>query len=661
MAPAARPSSTSSLVSSSYFLRHPVLVAGVVLWGLAVFLGCRQLDRYNGASGGYCTSDADCQAGLSCLTEADGFPGGYCSRTNCVDGGCPGTFATCAMLDRSNNSTACLEGCNSNSECRSGEGYICADLDGSRGCLPEAQSTGAAGSIGASCARDTDCSGDLTCLTSFVFGYCTRSCSSDAQCGGDSCEDIGGGQMRCMASCTNNSQCRFGYDCLGGACRPVQGGSAVRNPGGAADGDPCTNDIQCAGGTCIGGGDFPGGYCTTRDCDSVGCASDNSTCVATQSGAFCFENCGSSNDCREGYRCTSLETGGSVCYALSPISAPEVDPNGAIPIACDASTVSGNRRQITFQLGAGAVGFTVTPFSPSGSEVTPVSLTMPDGSTLNFDRDYSFQTINSLLLATIVPMLFPAAPQFENLMQSGTYRFTYDTDDAQSCYFVVEQPRLGTRLDVNFYFVGVPNISSANAGNETSFQRMLQEFRTIYQGAGINIGTVRYFDITGENLTRYRIVRSFADIYRLIALSQAPGDSREDALSINVFLIEDFAISDIPGLLGLSAGIPGVPGVHGNGGAGLVFTSANLRADPESLGQTLGHEVGHFLGLRHTSERGGSEYDPLGDTPQCSRPESPFNCSDVENLMFPFSVDGVTQRTVTPNQRFVLQRNPLVK
>ena len=655
---------TTTALRRLHGARHIALLAAMASL-LFVFGGCRQLDRMMGNSGAPCTTTDECAVGLQCLTEAEGFPNGYCTTTTCVDGGCPGFYAQCTMLDAANNVTACLEQCVGDGDCRHTEGYICADLDGERGCLPGSMATGSAGAIGASCAADTDCNAGLNCLTNFVFGYCSQACTSDANCGSDAlCIDQGGGVSRCMDSCQNNEQCRFGYACTdhgtGGVCDADQSSSAERNPAGAEDGQPCTLDIQCKGGTCIIGDDFPQGYCTTRDCDVVGCASSDSTCVNLQRDALCFENCAGSTDCREGYRCTSLESGGDVCYALPPITAPDADDTGAIASHCDLETVSGNTRRARFTLGANAEGFAVVPFSPSQSEVAPTRMTLPDGSSFDFESEYSFQTINSLLLATIVPMSFPAAPQFQHLVQPGEYVFEFETDDANACYFVVEQESLGTQIDLNFYLVGVPGVTAGTAEGNNNFQALLNEFRGIYSGAGISVGEVRYFDISGTDLETYRIIRDFGSIYRLIALSSSPGPSREEALSVNVFLIQDFNISELPGLLGLSAGIPGVPGVHGNGGAGLVFTSANLSADPTDLGQTMAHEVGHFLGLRHTSERGGSEYDPLNDTSTCASPEDPYGCPDVNNLMFPFSVD-VEQRDITNDQIFVLQRNPLVK
>ncbi|OIP36971.1 MAG: hypothetical protein AUK47_14445 [Deltaproteobacteria bacterium CG2_30_63_29] len=616
-----------------------------------------------GATGGFCTTTDDCQEPLTCLTETEGFPGGYCSAQPCPQVGCPGSFATCAFLDPAHTVSACVESCNTDMDCRT-DGYICADLDGASGCLPGSMATTGAGSIGASCAADGDCDAGLTCMTNFVFGYCSKACVSDGDCGSDgACIDQGGGTMRCMDGCTNNSQCRFSYSCTvrdgSGVCDVDATTDAVRNPSGQPDGQPCVNDINCQGGTCIVADDFPGGYCTTMDCDIVGCSTANSTCVNLQRDSLCFVNCNDASDCRDGYRCTTLESGGKVCYSLPPIQAPDAVGSGSINIVCD-STGSGNTRTVRFNIGSGTDGFVVVPFSPAQSEVAPTRMTLPDGQVFDFERDYSFQTINSLLLGTIVPMFFPASPSFAYLVQPGQYVFEYETDDASSCYYVLEQSDPGTTLDVNFYLVGVPGVTSATADTDASFQAMLSEFRSIYSNAGISIGTVRTIDITGADRDRYAVIRDFGEIYRLLALSTAPGSTLDEALSVNVFLIQEFNISELPGLLGLSAGIPGVPGVHGNGGAGLVFTSADLQGAPDQLGQTMGHEVGHFLGLRHTSERGGSEYDPLDDTPRCSNPEDPYGCPDVGNLMFPFAVD-TDQSSVTANQRFVLQRNPLVK
>src|SRR5690606_37308732 len=240
--------------------------------------------------------DADCATGLTCLTPEDGFPGGYCTKQTCLQDSCPGTFAVCAYLDAARTVTACVEGCDFDTDCRT-DGYLCADLEGAKGCLPEQLATTGAGEIGSSCLGDGDCNQGLQCLTNFVFGYCSRACTGSAECGGEaSCVDLDGdGSIRrCLDNCQNRNQCRFGYDCRSlngspGVCYvDDQTTGAVRNPSGQPDGEPCANDVDCMGGTCITGDEFPQGYCSTRSCDVVGCANENATCVNLQTESLCF-------------------------------------------------------------------------------------------------------------------------------------------------------------------------------------------------------------------------------------------------------------------------------------------------------------------------------------------------------------------------------------
>jgi hypothetical protein len=79
------------------------------------------------------------------------------------------------------------------------------------------------------------------------------------------------------------------------------------------------------------------------------------------------------------------------------------------------------------------------------------------------------------------------------------------------------------------------------------------------------------------------------------------------------------------------------------------------------VGQVLAHEVGHYLGLFHTTEQGGISQDPLEDTPSCpsTQWDNPARCPDITNLMFPFA--GNDHMTLTRDQGDVIHANPLVK
>jgi hypothetical protein len=74
----------------------------------------------------------------------------------------------------------------------------------------------------------------------------------------------------------------------------------------------------------------------------------------------------------------------------------------------------------------------------------------------------------------------------------------------------------------------------------------------------------------------------------------------------------------------------------------------------------MAHEIGHFLGLRHTTEHGGSAHDPITDTPECLIPDLASLCGDSTNFMFAFSL-GSGQTRATQGQAFVVRRSALVK
>jgi hypothetical protein len=642
--------------------------------------GCDVLSQYldSISDGAACTADTDCLGG-KCLTAADGFTGGYCTTAQCETSGCSNLWgAECLPFESQGN--LCFETCSEDVPCR--DGYSCLAVESAQVCLPNGLSDtySAAGTVGAPCGNASECATG-TCLTNFVDGYCSAlDCESAADCGaGGVClatnEDATA--SACFKACETNAQCRFGYTCQsieggsGGACveLPQEQQTAVRNPNGAADGEPCAADINCRGGTCLRGNSddqFPGGYCTSLACADLGCnapAGKETVCRVNAKTTACYIECARDADCRDGYSCLGIVGGAGYCGTERASTTP---PTGGgtqadVNIVCESTSVSGGRA-ITFDVSPGAVAFAVTPYSNSET-VRPSRLRYPDGSVAaDFNTDYRFMDINPQILLSVTPVFFPAAPQFQEIVESGGGRFTLEleTADTNPCFYVLEKSSLGSAIDLNIYLVGVPQTTASNAAQNSGLQTMLSTFRRIYSGAGITLRTVRYYDITGNDLASYRVIRNFNDLFGLASLSRDPGPSLAERLSVNVFLIQGFDVPDAPGLLGMSLGIPGVPGFHGNEGAGLIFTSEYLGDNPAMTGQTLAHEIGHYLGLRHTTEHGGSEADPLDDTPRCSNPDNGASCPDASNFMFPFSL-GNNQEGVSSGQSFVLRHAPLTQ
>jgi len=113
-------------------------------------------------------------------------------------------------------------------------------------------------------------------------------------------------------------------------------------------------------------------------------------------------------------------------------------------------------------------------------------------------------------------------------------------------------------------------------------------------------------------------------------------------------------------------GIPGVASLPAKSGV-VISVDAHRRGlalDYVALWTTAAHEVGHWHGLRHTTERWGQPHDYLVDTPQCSTWKDlnkngfvePFECrgSGAENLMFWYLDMNQLPTQLTAGQAFVL-------
>ncbi len=147
-----------------------------------------------------------------------------------------------------------------------------------------------------------------------------------------------------------------------------------------------------------------------------------------------------------------------------------------------------------------------------------------------------------------------------------------------------------------------------------------------------------------------------------------------DLQGINLFFVADFL--DDPGTLGVAAGIPGPVGIDGTHGSGVVLSvegHMNGRGEVLTgmLGETMAHEVGHQLGLFHTTEAGGDSFDLFDDTPECRASERDTNddgevggreCRrlDGRNFMF-WTSANYAQDQITPQQAEVLREHVITR
>ncbi len=89
------------------------------------------------------------------------------------------------------------------------------------------------------------------------------------------------------------------------------------------------------------------------------------------------------------------------------------------------------------------------------------------------------------------------------------------------------------------------------------------------------------------------------------------------------------------------------------------FDAQFTKAEKSMMGETMAHEVGHYMGLFHPVESNYNSWDALEDTPRC---ENWSTCEDqlADNMMFPYSVcsgnDCVEADKLSVNQKGVAHR-----
>jgi len=174
---------------------------------------------------------------------------------------------------------------------------------------------------------------------------------------------------------------------------------------------------------------------------------------------------------------------------------------------------------------------------------------------------------------------------------------------------VLRRTETGTTFDIDAYLLGGRAWESPDGSMPEAMAEAMTGANALLATVGLSIGDVRVHDARGFLRARYSIVESrFSDdlreIFRLSAGATRP--------SVHVFFVRF-----IDGALGVSAGIVGAQGMPGTGASGVA-----IGADPipdEMMPSVIVHEIGHFLGLFHTSEANALVFEPLTDTPECRR------------------------------------------
>lgn len=229
---------------------------------------------------------------------------------------------------------------------------------------------------------------------------------------------------------------------------------------------------------------------------------------------------------------------------------------------------------------------------------------------------------------------------------AGNYRFHILAFDPVSEEFADSDPQVlvkirtapGATVPTGEIDVNVIVVQGVNGGITAS--QACTAGNPVYDGLAIANGLYdANLALTIANVTCYDLASStaFTDINGqdelgdLFATSAGLTDAR-----VNLFIVDSFS-----GQLSFAAGVAGsVPipmGINGTRRSGVAI---QYDGSAGTIGRTIAHEMGHSLGLYHTTEFNAATYgfDMISDTTECASLGASYDgtsCSDDVNVMFP--------------------------
>ena len=309
----------------------------------------------------------------------------------------------------------------------------------------------------------------------------------------------------------------------------------------------------------------------------------------------------------------------------------------------------------SFVVPSDGISFMLATFMDNNSVVAFYSLSDPDGtnilSSLGTWGGYGFASV-----------LVPQTPNFR--AKAGTWTFKNYANDRVNLSMRTGSTPSATTITVQPYITGTT--WSAN-----DIASALSVMSNIYNSNGI---TLSLKDTITISESQYATVSdNFTDSTTSALVSQGSKDT------VNLFFVEDQPSSETA-LYGVSAGLPGTMGIASSWNGVINYLSAHATGSTlnnQLLGETAAHEMGHWLGLFHTTEANGTSFDPLSDTAQCviSRDSDsngkvyPEECEGygADNLMFWTSwstssrAAGKKQENLSSEQQYILKYSPIAR
>ena len=362
--------------------------------------------------------------------------------------------------------------------------------------------------------------------------------------------------------------------------------------------------------------------------------------------------------------CSKKESTSSSSSASS--SSTSSASSGSLPVTEITQSVDGGYNTGSFTVPSDSVSFILSVFRDNNGSTAFYSLSDPDGTDILSSS--STPTLNNVASGSqgangYANVLVPQSPSFS--AKAGTWTFKAYSNDRVKLALRSGTTPTSTTIVVQPYITG----TTWAAGDLSA---ALSVMSSIYSANGITLSINSTITISDSQYAA--VSGTFTDTTTSALVSQG------GIAAVNLFFIEDYSGS-WSGVLGNAAGIPGSMGIANAWNGVLNSLSAHASGstlDAQLLGETAAHEMGHQLGLFHTTEQGGTEFDILSDTAECPNSSrdndsngqmSAEECEGygAENVMFwtPWSSSsrsaGKKQETLSSYQQQVLMYSPIAK
>ena len=333
----------------------------------------------------------------------------------------------------------------------------------------------------------------------------------------------------------------------------------------------------------------------------------------------------------------------------------------------EITQTTGNGYKIgSFVVPSNGLSFTLSIFSDNNSLVYFASLTDPDASNLldntSTPNIYAQTSGFGALNYGGGSMLVPYSSSFS--AKAGTWSFIASNNDRVYLGLRTGSTPSSTTISIQPYITGT-------TWSASDISAALTVMSNIYSTNGITLTIKDTITISESQYST--ISSSFSNSTTSALISQGSTDT------VNLFFVED-QLSGESAAYGVSGGLPGPTGIASSWSGVLNFLTAHATGttlNTQLLGETAAHEMGHWLGLYHTSESTGTSFDPLSDTAEC--PISRDNDSDgkvypeecdgygADNVMFwtawstSSQAAGKKQEIISSEQKYVLKYSPIAK